>query len=260
MKKTKKSNFLEWNNHVFISSIKKINFLILLIIVLDAFFYFSISSIFFYGRIRLLEKEASISLPNLSATSSITDEQLKQLNDAADATKSFKNLLIFSILMFLIIVVFLASIIKGIIWAITTKAKITFSLISKFLALNLIWMSICFGIIFMISNFIQIELAPIFMLAALTLLIYLTNTLYTLFMKHQKLKSIFSALKLNVLKIHLFLLPYLVVALLFLILFWIGSFFKFNYAVIAHSLILITYIAFVRYYVSTLVFEIEALK
>lgn len=248
----KNQNFLEWNNGILINSLKKINFDIAIIIALDALFYFLSAYFFIFWFKRIQEKMAAFNLP--ADAMSLGYEGAQQL--ISDA-KAFYYLLIFSFVLVLIAIIFIASILKGIIWAKTTKTKITFALISKFLGLNMIWMSFWFLAIFLASYLVKIESATRFMAAAIILGLYFTNTLYTIFMKEQKLKSIIGAVKLNITKIHLFLLPYAVMLLLFYVIIRLGNLLKFRYSPVLLGLIILVYAAVARYYASELAFEIK---
>lgn len=213
MKKPQKFNFLEFNNNVLISSIKKINLSIILIVILDALFYFLSGYLVIFWLKRIQEKNAAFNLP--ADIVSLGYEKASQL--VADVS-NFYYLIILSFILLLIVIIFLASISKGIIWAKTTKTKISLALISKFLALNLIWMSFWFLLIFLISILMQPQSVLLFIVAAIILGLYFTNTLYVIFIKKQTFKNIFTAIKLNFTKIHMFLLPYaLIFAILFII-------------------------------------------
>ena len=252
MKKPQKSNFLEWNNDIFISSMKKINLNIILVVILDALFYLLSGYLLVLWFQRIQARMVAFNLP--TDVMSLGYEMVQQL---ASEEKSFYSLIIFSFILVLISIIFLASILKGIIWAITTKTKISFALISKFLVLNLIWMSFWFLAVFLISWIVQPASAPIFMMIAIILGIYFTNTLYTLFMQKQSFKSIFSAIRLNIVKVHLFSLPYGIIGLLFFIIVRLVDLLKFSYSAILSGIILLVYSAVVRYYVSALVLHVE---
>lgn len=252
MKKQKKSNFLEWNNNILISSIKKINFNIILIIILDALFYLLSGYLLILWFQRIQANMAAFNLP--TDVVSLGYGRAQQL---VSEVKSFYYLIIFSFILVCIAIIFIASILKGIIWAKTTNTKISFALISKFLGLNLIWMSFWFFVVFLISWLVQPASAPIFMMLTTILGIYFTNTLYTIFMQKQGFKSIFSAVKLNIVKIHLFLLPYIIIGLLFFIIIRLGNFLKFSYSTILLGAVLLVYSAVVRYYLFTLVLHVE---
>ena len=152
---------------------------------------------------RILNKMSSFNLP--ADVASLGYEQTQQL---ANEAKSFYYLIIFSFIAVLIAIIFLASIIKGIIWAKTTKTRITFQFISKFLGINLMWMGFWFFLFFLIIFIVDPAFVPIFMAIALILFIYTSNILYTIFTKNQKFSSIVQAIKISIMKIYLFILPY----------------------------------------------------
>ncbi len=255
MKKIQKLNFLEWNNMILLFSIKKIDLNIILIVILDFLFYFLSGYLVMFWLQRIQEKMAAFNLP--ADILSLGYERAQQLVSEA---KAFYYLLIFSFIVLLIAIIFLASLLKGIIWAKTTNTKITLALISKFLGLNLIWISFWFIVVILISLFALPTSAPILMAITITLGVYFTNTLYTIFMKKQIIKSIVNAIKLNIQKIHLFLLPYALISLILFIIVRISDLLKFKYSTIAFGLLVLIYAAVVRYYISTLVLEIEKTK
>lgn len=211
-KETNKKKFIEWNNYVLASSIKKIDANIVLVVILDLLFYLLSGYLFLFWIQRVQEKIASFDIP--ADIAALGYQRAQQL---VNETKAFYFLIIFSLILLLIAIIFLASIFKGAIWAKTTNTKITFRLISKFLALNLIWMGFWFVVVFLISYLVEPSLVPKFMIAAIILNLYFMNTLYTLFMKKQSLKCIIGAIKLNVVKLKLFILPFAIFFVLFLI-------------------------------------------
>ena len=181
IQKNQKSNFLDWNNKILLNSAKKIDLNIIPIVILDALFYFlsGYLAVFWFRRIQ--EKIAAFNLP-----ADMVSLGYKKINQLAADGISFYYLIIFSFILLLIVIILLAGILKGIIWAKTTKTKISLALISKFLGLNLVWMGFWFLLIFLISLLVQPQSVPIFMTITLILGIYFTNTLYTVFMKEQK--------------------------------------------------------------------------
>ena len=267
MKKTKQSSFIEWNYNILVSSIKKINLNIILIVILDILFYFLSGYLVILWLRRIQLKMSAFNLPT-----DIAALGYEKAQEIAGEARAFLFLLILSIILVALAIIFLASILKGIIWAKTTNTKITLRLISKFLRLNLIWICFWFVMIILISLFIQPALAPKFMIMTIILALYFTNTLYAIFMKEQKLKVIFRAIKLNITKLHLFLLPHIIIWLLFYIIIILSNLFKYSYSTtVIHTsrfyvpsfvlvLVIITYASFVRHYVSTLVLEIEKPK
>lgn len=286
MKKNKKqteqkqSGFIEWNNRVLASSIKKIDFNVILVIILDLLFYLLSGYLVIFWLQRVQARVAGFNLPADVAV--LGAEKTQQL--VAEA-KAFYFLLIFSFIILLIAIIFLASIIKGIIWAKTTDTKINFALISKFLGLNLIWMGFWFVSIILISLLVQPASAQTFMLIAIVAGIYFTNTLYTIFIKEQKFKSLIKSIKFNFIKIKLLVLPYLIFFIFLFIMFNLSNLTKLNLSIfslltnlysfiginamsqfeikiillvslLVNPLFLFSFAVF-RYYLSTLVLEAE---
>ena len=253
--KGRKPSFLDWNSQILLSSLRKIDMSIISIVILDILFYFFSYYIFIFWLQRIQDKMATFNLPADIAI--LGFERTQQLVSEA---RIFLYIIIFSFILVLLAIIFIASIINSVIWAKVTNTKITFVLVSKFLGLNLIWMSFWFVLIFLISWLVQPASAPLFMITAIILGFYFTNTLYTIFMEKQKLRNIIDAVKLNITKIHLFLLPYAIIFLLFYIIFRINNIITFNYSSFFFGLVLVTYAALVRYYISNLVVEIEKIK
>lgn len=285
--KMKKQNFLSWNYSILKSSLKKINLNIIPIVILDFFFYILSGYFIFFWMARISDKISSFSLP-----ADITAIGIERAQQLSRETQSFYYLIVFSFVLLLIFIIFLASILKGIIWVKITKVKITLGLISKFLALNLAWLGFWFVLIFLISWIVEIRYAFAFMAVSAFMGIYLSNNLYPLFISNPGVNSVKSSLKLSIAKIHLFLLPYLIIFTGFFLVFFISGiarieyfsaaltqqiygFLGFNLAqvlesspefaigllvgILANPLLLI-FAAFTRYYISTLAAEISKSK
>lgn len=293
--KTIKQNFLDWNYRVLLSSLKRIDLSIILIVILDAIFYLSSAFIYLNWFKIIQAKEASFNLP-----SNIQSLPLSQLQQLTKDAQSFYYFFILSFLLVVISIIFMASILKGIIWAKTTKAKITLKLISKFFLLNLAWMGFWFALIIAIAKFVEQFSVRLFAIIAILLGVYFTNTLYPFFMKKQtadtikyvvKLNvkkpkissahdlmvttrlaavdflntlqqvqmftSIRDSIKLSITKIHMFALPYALIFLILYIISKISSIVVFPYSSFIFIFILLLYIAVVRYYVSELAFELK---
>ncbi|MBS3101332.1 hypothetical protein J4204_04300 [Candidatus Woesearchaeota archaeon] len=251
--KNKKADFLEWNINVLVSSIKRIGLEIILVIILDALFYFLSGYFILFWLQRIKEKGYSIPLQSPSDLAAIGYDKAYQL------LFQFRYLIIFSAILLLVAIIFIASILKGIIWAKTTKTRISLALISKFLGLNLIWMGFWLLLVSAIFWLVEPAAVQVFVIAIAILALYLTNTLYTIFMKRQNLNSIIEAVKLNFAKIHLFLLPYAAMLSLLYAISRITNLVKYKYSPVFQALILLAYIAFARYYASTLAEEAQRL-
>lgn len=204
MKKLKKASFMEWNKNVLVSSLKKVNLGIIPIVILDALFYFISGCLAVFWLLGLQAKMMSISIP--SNIISLGYEKAQQI---ANEAQSFYYLTIFSFILLVLAIIFVASILKGIIWAKTTGTKVTLRLISKFLLLNLMLMGFIFFLIFLASLIAEPASANLAMIIIIASGIYFTNAVYTVFMKQQSLKSVPEALRLGIAKIHFFAAPYI---------------------------------------------------
>ncbi len=253
MKKQKFLGFLEWNNKIFLSSLSKIDLNIVIIVILDFLFYFISVFLFIFWLQRIQAKMSTFVLPQ--DVVSISKEAAQHL---VQDERAFYLLIIASLVLLAVAVIFLASILKGIIWAKTTKTKITLNLISRFLGLNLIWMSFWFLITFLISFLVERTLVRNFMIGMILLGFYFTNALYTIFMKEQKMRAIPKSIHLCIAKFHLFVLPYLLLSLLLFIIVKIAGMINFKYADFVLYSALILFMAFARYYISTLVQSISS--
>lgn len=279
----KKQNFLSWNYNILKSSLKKINLNIIPVIILDFLFYMLSGYFLVFWISRINEKISAFNLPD-----DLTAIGIERAQQLSRETQSFYYLIVFSFILLLIAIIFLASILKGIIWAKITNARITFGLISKFLGLNLAWLGFWFVLIFLISWIVEIKYAFAFMAASALIGIYLSNTLYAMFMPNPGLKSIRSSLRLSIAKIHLFLLPYLIIFTGFFLVIFLSGLVNLNafssasakkiYGFLGFSLaqgpefaivllvgmlvnpLLLIFAALTRYYVSTLAAEISKVK
>ncbi|HLC61383.1 MAG TPA: hypothetical protein VJJ52_08220 [Candidatus Nanoarchaeia archaeon] len=257
--KKNRIGFIEWNNNILINSFRKLDFNILLIIILDSIFYLAAAGSFFLWDRFMKAKAAAINLPAdpneiVNALASLGPEKAQQI---ASEVKSYFFLLLFSLIAVIIFVIFLAGIFKSIIWAKTTKTKVSLKIISGFLLLNLIWMGFWLVIIFLISYIVNTESVPIFLFVSFIIGIHFTNILYPIFMQKHKLNSIGNAIKIGIAKIHLFVLPNLIIFLILFILFWATSKLAFHLSYLVTAFILVVYAALVRYYVSELTVKVE---
>ena len=202
-------NYFLWNIEILKKSLKSIDFNIFLEILLDLFFY-SFISFLLYAIVNKINKiQNSINLPKDLASQSA--EIIKQASQAAN---DYYITLIFSIVLFGIILIAAAGIIKGIIWVLTAKIKISFSYILKFFVMNSILMGAWFLLSLAVFFIMNPAAASNIIILLTIILVYAGINSSILFVKEQKIgiiKSIKSGLKLSINKIHLFILPYLIV-------------------------------------------------
>ena len=219
----KKPDFLDWNGKILLSSVKRIDMGIILIIALDMMFYYFCYYLFMFWLQRIQGRLLLFNLP--ADASTLGAERTQQLVGEA---KMFLYILVFSFILLLLAIIFIASIINGVIWAKVTKTKASLSLISRFLALNLIWMGFWFVLAFLISWLAEPGSIRLFIIAAIAIAYYFTNALYSIFMRNQKIRSILDSIRLGTAKLHLFLIPYIVIFLIFYIIFELNSLLAFD--------------------------------
>lgn len=252
MKKTKKLNFFKWNKEVVLTTFRKIDLNIILIVFIDVLFYMLVDYLINVWSTRIEARMASFNLA----------VDLKEIGQAQaekllSEFQAFSNLIIFSFILLVVAIIFLASIAKGIIWAKTTRTKITFNLLSKFLALNIVWMGFWIAVFFLIQYLALPEAVNTFKVVTLMIAIYFTNTVYSIFMKDQSVSSVINAIKLNFSKFHLFLLPYIIIFFVFFVLLIASSSLRFKYSGFTFFLIAVIWSAVARYYAFTIVSEAE---
>ena len=254
MEKSKKIGFLQLNNEVFSNSIKRIDLNIILIVVLDALFYFALNFILVFWQNAVELKRSSINVP---APEELAILGYGKTQEILSQGKSFLFFMIFSTILVIITIIFLTSVFKGIIWARTAKTNLSLNFLSKFLVLNLIWMGFWFLILILISLLVDPYFVALYSAIAILVGLFFAGTIYTIFMKKQNLKSITAGIRLNIAKIHLMLLPYGLIFLVLYIILKISGIFNFQYSAIVLYAVLIAYSALIRYYISELVLRIE---
>ena len=247
--------FLEWNGNILIDSLKKIDWNILLIIFLDSVFYLASGSLVFFWLSRVMAKLVAFQLPT-----DIISLGKEGAQHFVSEIRFFYVFLIASFVIVLAAIIFLASILKGVIWAKTTKTRISFSLISRFLTLNLIWMGFWFVAVILMSILIDTAASAFVIGAAIILSLYISNTLYPIFMREQRLSVILKAIRISFAKIHMFLFPYSIIVIFFFILVKASKLANFKYSEVIATIILIILAALVRYYHSELVLNINREK
>ena len=255
MKNNKKPNFFEWNKKILINSFKRIDSGIAWIVAMDAVFYFLSGYIFLQWFQRIQERMDAIKLPD-----NIFSQGYQRAQQMTSDVQSFYYLIVGSFIVLLLAIILLATIAKGIIWAKTAKTKVTMGFLSKFFALNLIWMGFWFAIVILISLAVQRESVFMFMVIVFAAGFYLTNNLYSLFMQKQEIGAIKKAVSLSISRIHLFVLPYAVLYAILYIVSKLSGLMKFSYSFLVVMLVLSAYDALQRYYASELVYSVEKLS
>ena len=135
------------------------------------------------------------------------------------------------------------------------------ALISRFFILNTFWMGFWLLLLFLGVKAVKPELSVYFVLVCAVISAYLTNNVYALFIKEQNFKSVIAALRISFTKLHLFLLPYILISatwfLLVVIILLTSSFIAPIYSQYLIGFFAVIYAALIRFYISTLVYFIN---
>ena len=246
----KKTNFIKQNYEVFTNSFKRINLKFFLILAFDILFYFIFMQIgnFF---LKIIEKKAA----NVDLAQNLLGLNQQAATSLLGSLKGFFFFLIFSAILFLLLMVINWSIFKGLIWSIVANKKFDFKFFRKFLLLNLVWLPSWFLLIFLFAIITKPATAPIFMVTFLVLAFYFTNILYPSFLKENRLNKIKEAFKLGIRKIHHFIVPYAIIIFLFYIILNVYNFIAANIVLNPNVFfgILLILIAWLRYYFAEIV-------
>lgn len=214
------------------------------------FLYYAIlifSALFLAGIIQKKSESVNLAQNFLSITEDAANSLLSDV-------KGFYYLIIFSIIAYIIMIIVASGLFKGIIWQITAKKQISKKLTLGFLKLNIIWLSIWMIIASLLAIISKPNIAPIYLIILFVLLIYFSNILYPLFIKQTKPTSIKDMIKqsltIGIKKIHLSIIPYIIIFLLFAIIGRTYNFIVSQFGLNSYYFIIVIVIfnAWARYY------------
>jgi len=246
----KKEGYFKKNYNLFINSFKKIDLKIFHIVFFDLLFY-SLVPLIAIATYKVIENRASLTnMPaDLLQVGAETAENL--LSDL----KVFFFLLIAMLILMVITIIIDWSIFKGLAWGLTIKRKFNFKFFLKFFILNLIWLGTYAILIFLFALTFRESALWIYLLILTLIWTYFTNIIYTLFMKNEK-KAVRKAFKLGFTKIHLFILPYLILFIILSIIFFIMNLttaLPYGIGLTIIILTLLFYLAWARFYIVELI-------
>lgn len=251
MKKEKKG-FIEWNSSILVGSLKAIGLEIFLIVLLDALFYVISGYLFIFWMQRVQSKMASFNIP-----ADLMSMGAERAGQVVVDIKAFYYTVLFSFILLLLAIIFLAAISKAIIWAKTTRVKISLRLISRFMVLNLMWMGFWLLLILAASILVEPASAPFFMAGIAVIGLYFTNILYPIFIKTQEYKSIATAARLGISSMHLFILPNALALLLLYVILKVAGLVHFSQSAILAFILVLLYAAAARYYFAGLAYSVS---
>lgn len=204
--------YLKNNIKMYVESFKNLN--ILLVLLLNAsFFLLTIGAgklIGFFSE-GWMEKLNNLDLESVALQSEV------QLRGIVSTLRGFYLFVVFAIILFILFLILNWSFFQGMIWNILLKKKLNFRYFWKFSLLNVIWF-LCWVIIAAAILFGgRTEYFIISFFVLMFLFLHFSFILCVLFTKENKFGQIKKALKLGVLRIHYFILPYIVILITFLI-------------------------------------------
>lgn len=247
----KKEGYFKNNYNLFINSFKRIDLRIFFIAFFDLVFYFLVFLISITTFSIIQKKAFTISLPQ-----NIVELGAENLEKMLVAVRAFYFLLIIMLILMFLMIIIDYSIFKGLAWGFTIKRKFNFKYFLRFFLLNLIWLSIFIVLAFLFSIIFNEIAFLIYLFILLLVWIYFTNIIYTLFVKKEDIKSILKAFKLGFTKIHYFILPYIILGIILLIIFFIMNlviFLPYGIGLTIIILLLLFYLAWARFYIVEIV-------
>ena len=198
---------------MYIESFKNIN--IFLVVLLNALFV-----LLAMGAARLvglfsegwMQKLNNLDLENVALQSEV------QLKSLVATLRGFYLFVIFAFILFILFFIVNWSFFQGWIWNILLKKKLSFRYFWKFSLLNAIWFLLWAVISSLILFGGKTESFMILFSILILLFLHFSFILCVLFTKDNKIRQIKKAMKMGILKIHHFILPYIVIlATLFIV-------------------------------------------
>lgn len=246
--------FMKKNINAFLESFKKLDVRLLYSILYDVIGYVLIGGcIKVYQTVlyKLLYK-----LPDISSLQSIDPSNPQIAQVLASLKIVFSQLAIYTLLLgaavFLIWVFF-----KGIIWSAVLKKSVDFKFYRKFLLVNLLWGLIWFFVLILSFIFVKQNVLAYLAIIFFMLLIYLTCILYYNSVKEKKIKRIFNeTFRIGLKRIYYFIIPAVVMFLVFFILmqsYWFFIRLSDVVQAVIFIIIGIVFVAWTRFYVSNIV-------
>ena len=254
----KKKNYWKKNYNLFLNSFKKTDKRLIYIALCDfLFFLLLIGGLYVWNSgvakgIESIPKELLENPENLSPEK--TQETALLMKDYLISIVGYTILLV--IFIFLIWCLF-----KGYIWNLALKKKFNLKYYGKFLLLNLLWIAIWLVPLILLFILLKTKPSAKFLVIILVFLVYFTNILYILFTKNNLImESIKNAFNLGFNKIHLFVLPYVLIILAMVVVSlvtWPTSFLPVKVYTFISTLALVFLLAWARLYLADVVKDVS---
>lgn len=248
------NKFLKNNISAFVDSFKNIDLRLVYSVLYD-FIGYGLIIICFRIYQYFLEK-LFVKMPSTSLLQSL-DATSAQLTQTLAALKAvFFWLILYSVLLFIVILL-IWCLFKGLIWNQIFNKKFTFKFYKKFLLVNLLWVVIWLIPIVLFFIFVKQNVLVYLLIIVFILMIYLSYILYIESIKQKKIKEIIKeTFRIGFKKIYYFIIPGIVMVILFFILmqlYWLFKGLSQVVQAIIFLIILIVFIAWTRFYVVNVV-------
>lgn len=242
-------DYLKNNIKIYVSSFKNKNILLVLILNLS----------FIIVTAALITLTKKISQPWIDKIqkvdlSNIVFQTEAQLQTIVSTLKGFILFAIFTAILFILLLITNWSLFQGIIYNILLKKRFNLKSFGKFLLLNIIWFIPWLILIFIILFGAKYFITPTLIL--MLLFLHFSFILYILFTKNNKIK-IKQSLKIGTLKIHHFIIPYILIAITFIIISQLNLL-KISYLTIAF--IYLIFFSWLQNYTKEIVLNIQRFK
>jgi len=266
MKTKKRAKKIETDS-LFMKSFKEIDKRLIHIVMLDALFYLALFGIllFTFTSLNWNFEAVKESVPTL--TDIVGDIEGGKIDEDMTQKLTEINAIFYMAIartILILVVIFIVSLMvgilfKGLIWAKILHKKFDIHFYKRFALLNILWI-IPWALIIVVFLFaIQSMIVFWYIIGIIILFLHFTNIIYVLFEKKKKFSIILKdTFILGVEKIRYFLIPYLLIALVFFILVHVLGLFSFlpwKIYVVFFVLILLVFFAWVRVYVSNVILD-----
>ncbi len=240
-------NYLKNNLKTYVNSFKNKN--IVIILALNILFV-TITTI-------LVKLTKTISAPWIKvlekADLDLALQSEAKMQELANSLRGFVLFVILTTIIFILLIIINWSFFQGVIYNILLKKKFNMKYLGKFLLLNIIWFIPWTILLFIIIAGSKANYLLISFYTTILIFIHFSSILYILFTKNSKLKEIKNALKIGILKIHHFILPYIIITITFIILSQLNLL---NINILAIGLVYLLFFSWIQNYLKEITTEI----
>lgn len=246
--------FLKTNITAFTDSLKTIDLRLLYCVLYDFIGYGLI--VFFFRIYRQILAKLFVKMPSIALLQSL-DPTNPQVTQVFAMLKGVIFWLVSYTILLFIIILLVWCLFKGLIWNQVFNQKFTLKFYKKFLLVNLLWIVIWLIPIILFFIFVKQNVLVYLLIIIFVLMIYLTYILYIESIKKTKIKKIIKeTFRVGFKKIYHFIIPIIVMVIVFLLLmqlYWLFKGLSQVVQTIIFLIILIVFIAWTRFYMVNIV-------